>query len=90
MSSSTMASTTISATPSASTCFATPSRKRSIRVEPTGRSTTFDDLPAEYRKNIDVIDAPLDRKLGDKPALDDAEIDDIVAFLGTLTDGYKP
>ena len=26
----------------------------------------------------------------DKPALSDSEIDDIVAFLGTLTDGYKP
>ena len=27
---------------------------------------------------------------GGKPRLDDREIDDIVAFLGTLTDGYKP
>jgi len=32
-------------------------------------------------------DAPFNgKKPGDKPALTDAEIDDIVAFLGTLTD----
>ncbi|MFM0203998.1 hypothetical protein PQR53_29565 [Paraburkholderia fungorum] len=30
-----------------------------------------------------------DRKPGDKPALDEAEIKDVVAFLNTLTDGYK-
>lgn len=49
----------------------------------------FDDLPAECPNNIDK-DPPLDRKLGDQPALTDAEIDDLVAFLGTLTDGYSP
>jgi cytochrome c peroxidase len=49
----------------------------------------FNDLPKEYWKNIDVEDAPLDRHLGDVPALNDAEIDDIVVFLGTLTDGYR-
>ena len=57
---------------------------------PDGRVEKYDDLPPQYRKNVDVIDAPFDRKLGDKPALDDAEIDDLVAFLKTLTDGYKP
>ena len=57
---------------------------------PDGRVEKYDDLPPQYRKNIDVLDAPFDRKLGDKPALDDAEIDDLVAFLKTLTDGYRP
>jgi cytochrome c peroxidase len=46
------------------------------------------DLPAAYRANLNT-DPPFGGKPGDKPALNDAEIDDIVAFLGTLTDGYK-
>ncbi len=49
----------------------------------------FNDLPAKYRANIDTIDAPFNRKPGDKPALNDAEIKDVIAFLNTLTDGYK-
>lgn len=48
----------------------------------------FDDLPAQYQRNLD-IQAPFDRHLGDQPALTDAEIRDIVAFLSTLTDGYE-
>ncbi len=55
-----------------------------------GTIAIYNDLPPQYRKNIDVIDAPFDRKPGDKPALNDAEIDDLVAFLKTLTDGYRP
>ncbi|RWB75313.1 MAG: cytochrome-c peroxidase [Mesorhizobium sp.] len=46
----------------------------------------FDDLPRAYWPNLNT-DPPFNgRKPGDKPALTDAEIDDIVAFLGTLTD----
>lgn len=45
----------------------------------------YDDLPKAYRPNLNR-DPPFGRKPGDRPALDDAEIDDIVAFLGTLTD----
>ena len=55
-----------------------------------GSVDRYDDLPAEYKKNLDVVDAPFDRKMGDKPALNDAEINDIIAFLKTLTDGYGP
>ncbi len=47
----------------------------------------FDDLPPECPNNVDK-DPPLDRGQGDQPALTDAEIDDLVAFLRTLTDGY--
>ncbi len=54
---------------------------------PDGSVDKFDDLPAQYRDNIN-IDPPFDRQPGDKPALDDAEIDDIIVFLQTLTDGY--
>ena len=46
----------------------------------------YNDLPAAYQKNIDTEDAPLDRHPGMAPALTDPEIDDIIAFLATLTD----
>jgi cytochrome c peroxidase len=39
--------------------------------------------------NIDDKDAPFDRKLGDKPAMTEADIRDIIAFLKTLNDGYQ-
>jgi len=50
-----------------------------------GRPRRFDDLPATYRANVNV-DRPFGRKPGDAPALSEAEIADIVAFLETLTD----
>jgi cytochrome c peroxidase len=53
---------------------------------PDGAAVKFDDLPVQYRGNVD-IQAPFDRHLGDQPALSDADIKDIVAFLNTLTDG---
>jgi len=46
----------------------------------------FDDLPAKYRDNVNVDKAPYNRHRGEAPALDDGEIDAIVAFLGALTD----
>jgi cytochrome c peroxidase len=55
---------------------------------PDGSVDKFDDLPAQYRDNIN-IDPPFDRHPGDKPALDNAGIDDVIAFLQTLTDGYS-
>ena len=53
-----------------------------------GRIQQYDDLPAQYHANIDKADAPFDRKRGDTPAMTAAEMKDIIAFLGTLTDGY--
>jgi cytochrome c peroxidase len=44
-----------------------------------------DDLPPGSLDNLDH-DPPLDRPPGAPPALNDAEIDDVVAFLGTLND----
>lgn len=58
-------------------------------VSKTGAVQKFDDLPQKYWDNINT-EPPFDRKKGDKPALDEAEIKDVVAFLGTLTDGYDP
>ncbi|WP_277183161.1 cytochrome-c peroxidase [Caballeronia sp. BR00000012568055] len=55
-----------------------------------GKVHKYDDLPAQYVANIDDKDAPFDRKFGDKPAMTDQDIKDIVAFLHTLDDGYKP
>jgi cytochrome c peroxidase len=46
----------------------------------------FDDLPRGERGNIDVIDAPLTRSVGQAPVWTDAQIDDVIAFLKTLTD----
>ncbi len=54
-----------------------------------GTIDKFNDLPARYQANLNS-DPPFDRKPGDKPTLTEAEIDDIVAFLHTLTDGYRP
>ena len=53
-----------------------------------GRVLKFDDLPAAYAANLDT-QAPFDRHTGDAPALSDQDIDDIVAFLQTLTDGFR-
>ncbi len=49
----------------------------------------LDDLPKQYWANLNT-DPPFGGKPGGKPALNDEEIDAVVAFLGTLTDGYKP
>ena len=49
----------------------------------------YDDLPDRPKANVN-LDPPFDRKAGDAPALTAADIDDVVAFLGTLTDGYEP
>ena len=54
-----------------------------------GSIKQYDDLPAADQANLNR-DPPFGGKPGDKPALSDAEIDDIVAFLQTLTDGDKP
>ncbi|WP_027556785.1 cytochrome-c peroxidase [Bradyrhizobium sp. Cp5.3] len=54
-----------------------------------GTVQKYDDLPAKYRANVDVSDPPFDRHLGDKPAVTEQDEEDIIAFLKTLTDGYK-
>jgi cytochrome c peroxidase len=46
----------------------------------------FDDLPAEYWTNVES-GAPFGGRPGDEPRLNAAEIEDIAAFLATLTDG---
>jgi cytochrome c peroxidase len=46
----------------------------------------FDDIPAALRANIDVVDEPLTRHPGQAPAWNARDIDDVIAFLNTLTD----
>jgi cytochrome c peroxidase len=56
----------------------------------SGKIVKYDDLPSRYHANIDVADAPFDRKFGDRRPLTDAEIADIITFLGTLNDLSGP
>jgi cytochrome c peroxidase len=46
----------------------------------------FDDLPAASRGNVDVTDLPLTLGKGAQPIWNAAEIDDVIAFLKTLSD----
>ncbi len=46
----------------------------------------FDDVPAGCRGSVNVNSPPMNRRAGTAPALTEAEIDDIVAFLSSLTD----
>lgn len=50
------------------------------------RTQESDDLPARYRANVDTSDAPLNRSRGEPPALNDSEIEALIAFLRTLND----
>jgi hypothetical protein len=52
-----------------------------------GSLAKFDDLPAAYLANVDR-QAPFDRREGEKPAMSEQDIEDVVAFLQTLSDGY--
>ena len=59
---------------------------------PAGAAGTiqkFNDLPPQYRGNVNTTEVPYNRKPGMAPALSPGEIDDVVKFLGTLTDGYQ-
>ncbi len=48
----------------------------------------FDDLPPELAGNVNTSEVPYDRNPGEQPRLTEAELDDLEAFLGTLTDHY--
>jgi cytochrome c peroxidase len=53
-----------------------------------GSTSKFDDLPREYVGNLDR-QAPFDRHPGEPPAMSEDDIQDIVVFLQTLSDGYR-
>lgn len=50
----------------------------------------FNDLPASLHRYVNATEVPYDRRPGQPPRLNASEIDDVVAFLHTLTDGYDP
>ena len=51
-----------------------------------GRIESYDDLPFELRSNVNHFNAPFDGGDHRKPALNANEIEDMLAFLATLTD----
>jgi len=57
---------------------------------PDGTVRKYDDVPVRFRANIDAADPPFDRHFGETPAMSAQDESDIIAFLQTLTDGYKP
>ncbi len=54
-----------------------------------GSIRKFDDLLANYVANVNTSEAPYDRRPVQVPALSDAEIDDVIAFIRTLNDDFK-
>ena len=52
-------------------------------------ASKFNDLPKQYAVNVNTTEVPYNRHPGDQPALNPNEIDDLLAFLQTLTDGYQ-
>jgi cytochrome c peroxidase len=62
--------------------------KKWYRADARGKSLP-DDLPARYLPNLSH-EIPFQPLPDGRPRLDAREIDDIVAFLGTLSDGWKP
>jgi len=58
--------------------------------EADGTVLKYDDIPVRFYANVDVADPPFDRHLGETPAMTAQDESDIIAFLQTLTDGYKP
>ncbi len=45
---------------------------------------------ALYVGNVNTLEIPYNRHIGEAPALSTTEINDVIAFLCTLTDGYDP
>jgi cytochrome c peroxidase len=54
-----------------------------------GSVNQFDDLPPKFRGNVEM-GPPFGRAAGGQPALTSDEIPDLIAFLKTLTDGFRP
>jgi cytochrome c peroxidase len=59
-------------------------------LDADGKAQKYNDIPVQYRANVDVSDPPLNRHPGETPAMTDQDETDIIAFLQTLNDGYKP
>jgi cytochrome c peroxidase len=53
-----------------------------------GASGVMNDLPPAYLGNIEKVKAPFNRAANAGPLLSEPEIDDVLAFLRTLNDGF--
>ncbi|HEX8957851.1 MAG TPA: cytochrome c peroxidase [Burkholderiaceae bacterium] len=53
-----------------------------------GEIDKYNDLPRDLRKNVNQ-EAPFSPDAAGKPRLSKADVDDLAAFLATLTDGYR-
>jgi len=51
-----------------------------------GKGPAFNDVPAKYRRNVNRSEVPYGQKPAEPPRLNEQEIDDLLAFLLTLTD----
>jgi cytochrome c peroxidase len=58
-------------------------------IDSSGAVRKFDDLPPDLAPNVNTAEVPYDRRMGEASRLSEAEIDDLEAFLNTLTDGYS-
>ena len=59
-------------------------------LDAQGIPQKFHDLPTALHGNVNTQEVPYDRRPGEAPRLSEAELDDLEAFLGTLTDRYTP
>ncbi|SRR5579871_599473 len=59
-------------------------------LDADGKPQKYNDIPVKYHANVDVSDPPFNRHPGDTPAMTAQDETDIITFLKTLTDGYKP
>ncbi|MDE2468678.1 MAG: cytochrome-c peroxidase [Bradyrhizobium sp.] len=55
-----------------------------------GKVEKYNDIPVQFHPNVDVSDPPFNRHPGETPAMTAQDETDIIAFLKTLSDGYKP
>ena len=53
-----------------------------------GQVNKFDDLPAQYHNNVNT-DSPFGEESAGRGPLPKKQLDDVMAFLATLTDGYQ-
>jgi cytochrome c peroxidase len=70
--------------------FRDTSPEKVYPVGADGNVQKYNDLQAQYHANVDVADPPFNRHLGETPAMTSQDEADIIAFLRTLNDGYKP
>jgi cytochrome c peroxidase len=62
--------------------------EKSYPRDRSGVLRKFNNLPDKYHRNVET-GTPFGGAEGSTPPLDDAAIDDVIAFLKTLTDGYR-